>query len=75
MKRRSFLQLTAVSVTAPFAVYASRPAMLTLYGDGVHDDTAALQKIFDGGPVMFKGREHRGMPPAGKFFVSEPVRI
>lgn len=49
MKRRDFLQLTAFGAVAiALPVRGSD----VLYGDGVHDDTLALQAFLDGKPVI-----------------------
>lgn len=62
MNRRSFLKgilaagvapyvVTSAGVLMPVRVFASsRP--LVLYGDGMHDDTAALQAVLDGKEVV-----------------------
>lgn len=67
MNRRSFLTAAAGSALAvgvapaiirsgvlmPIKKIWTPPAFLTLFGDGVHDDTAALQAGFDGSvPIM-----------------------
>jgi hypothetical protein len=59
ISRRAFLggaiilaAATAVPVEA-FSALAPRPRIV---GDGVHDDTAGLQALFDGEPVLIEGR-------------------
>ncbi len=47
MKRRTFLAAAIGSAFAPAAAF--KPwALPVLYGDGIHDDTAALQAAMDG---------------------------
>jgi hypothetical protein len=47
MKRRTFLLTIAAAAVAPALPRAD--AEPKLYGDGVHDDTEALQALFDAG--------------------------
>lgn len=60
LSRRGFFGgLTAALVAAPAVVHAGNlmkvytPRPLTLWGDGVHDDTAALQDFISGNKVKF----------------------
>ncbi len=61
--RRGFLGALLAASAAPAIVKAESlmkiwvPPRLTLWGDGLHDDTAALQALLDGNPVraMFNG--------------------
>ena len=50
MNRRKFFAGLAALVTAPLAL--ARPHRHRLYGDGVHDDTQAMQALFDGQRVV-----------------------
>ncbi|WP_156374691.1 hypothetical protein [Pseudorhodoferax sp. Leaf274] len=57
MKRRLFLAGAGLGLAAPAVVTASNlmrlaPLPETLWGDGVHDDTGALQSLLDGRPVF-----------------------
>jgi hypothetical protein len=58
MNRRAFIRnICTVAATRPLLsiagpVVALLPLRTVLYGDGVHDDTGALQAWFDGGDVV-----------------------
>ena len=60
MNRRSFLQAILASGCAPaivkadslMKIFVPRNEPIILYGDGIHDDTKALQTWFDGGRVL-----------------------
>lgn len=59
LSRRAFLggalALTA-AVAVPIPAFARETlALPVVYGDGVHDDTAGLQALFDGKPVIMQG--------------------
>jgi hypothetical protein len=66
MERRSFLASLAAALGAlalpPLARVAEAPVIEkssrvpTLWGDGVHDDTVALQALLDGERIWFDGR-------------------
>jgi hypothetical protein len=62
------------------ATAATVQAMLKLWGDGIHDDTAALQALVDGREVMFNGAPYDGRTglgvrlPAAHYKVTSPVR-
>lgn len=89
--RRSFFRLIAGAAIAPVASKASMvlPDVPILYGDGIHDDTVALQALIDGktveffNPEMAKNAGWFGNPfsgngallrfPAGKFRVNKPL--
>lgn len=86
LNRRDFLRSAAL-VTAAMAI---RPQHLlsaddvpVLYGDGVHDDTVAVQALLDRRPVRyadsFRGRVERDGESLtlrdGTFYVTSPVRI
>ena len=57
------------------------PAYMTLWGDGVHDDTLAMQALLSGGVVMsadgaMLGRDPSGLRiPRGHFKVTEGLRL
>ncbi|MEQ9565484.1 MAG: hypothetical protein RLN85_06670 [Pseudomonadales bacterium] len=53
MNRRSFFKLTAGAAIAPVAAKLVNPLTPVLWGDGVHDDTSALQALLDGEVVEF----------------------
>lgn len=62
MKRRQFIKALALVSSAltfglPVLAFTKRPSML--YGDGVHDDTQAIQDLADGLPVVWA---HDGSP-------------
>lgn len=61
ISRRLFLGLTAaMASTAPaFSATDDRPV---LHGDGIHDDTEALQAIFRGDEVLRGGETVRAEP-------------
>lgn len=60
MNRRGFLGAILAASMAPaiarsgvlMPIYVPKPDLLRLWGDGMHDDTLALQAIFDGKPVF-----------------------
>lgn len=79
MKRLSFLSgLIAASIAAPlFGMPKTYP---TLYGDGKHDDTSALQAMIDGRPYYDKRRRFvrvntigTVLLPAGIYVVSQTI--
>ncbi|GAB3937490.1 hypothetical protein [Larkinella terrae] len=54
MKRRAFLAKSLAAVGAVSVLGATiKPERYVLYGDGVHDDTKALQAYFDGKEVFW----------------------
>jgi hypothetical protein len=55
MNRRAFFRLAAGAALTPLAakVAAAFPDAPILYGDGIHDDTAAVQAFIDGQVVQF----------------------
>ena len=60
LSRRGFLGAMLAVAAAPaivkasslMPIYVPKPAILTLWGDGVHDDTLALQALIDGKDVV-----------------------
>lgn len=77
MNRRTLLRglfaapaIVAASSLMPIKVMAAlAPLPPHLYGDGIHDDTAALQWIID---------NHKGpglVMPSGRFLISSPVKF
>jgi hypothetical protein len=44
--------------------------LMTLWGDGVHDDAQAMQALVNGQSVMFRGREFGPRPDGSIFFPS-----
>ena len=81
LSRRGFLGAVLAAAAAPAIVKSEnlmrivvpRPALLTLWGDGVHDDAQALQALIGGQSVAFQGRAFGPRPdgsiylPAGTF--------
>jgi len=61
MNRREFLQAILAAGVAPYVSTAAgvlmpvRKRAIWLWGDGYHDDTEALQALFDGLPVKNVG--------------------
>jgi len=53
MKRRQFLQSAAVIPAIALLPHVEAAKPLTLYADGIHDDSDALQAWFDGHAVAF----------------------
>lgn len=74
MKRRDLLLGAFALATAPTLV-AAQPATMVLWGDGLHDDTAALQALLRGDPVRWaSGEPFNGHLLAGKsFLLSRPI--
>lgn len=79
--RRGFLGAMLAAATAPAFVKAGAlmpiyvpqaPKVLTLWGDGIHDDTAALQAAIMGGSVVYAdGRPiERGFVRGGTYRTS-----
>ena len=58
MNRRGFFRLVAGAALAPVVAKVGQafPLPPILWGDGVHDDTAALQALIDGEIVEFADR-------------------
>lgn len=58
MNRRKFMGFLGLAVAAPAIVRAESlmklyvPPKIVIWGDGVHDDTEALQAFFDGGRIV-----------------------
>lgn len=79
MERRSFFAVLAgmaALVGLPLAAQATEPAPLTLWGDGVHDDTAALQAWFERQPVQWPdGRPVGHAITGGTFKTSGVIRF
>ena len=80
MNRRDFLSL-AIKGAALVALPSPKGASLKLYGDGVHDDSEALEALFNGPPVdATKGLIRRlsggcVMLCNGTFRLTKPVRL
>lgn len=76
MQRRNFLQALALGVGA---VALLRPRLpLTLYGDGVRDDTDALQALCNGERVWYRDQliDHNGWTVAGGTFrLTRPLTL
>lgn len=85
VSRRQFLALGAglsaaalLRIPAPGAYSADLPAWdvrktpFNAIGDGVHDDTAALQKAIDGAAARGGGTV---VVPPGRYLISQPLRI
>lgn len=84
MKRRGFLKLTGLAIVAAtipsMATTINKYQMFTLVGDGVTDDTLAMQSLLDGNSVIFEGAVFNGKAgedtifiPKGNFVISSPV--
>jgi hypothetical protein len=63
-RRQLFGTLAALTVTVVPLVAREKPR---LYGDGIHDDTAALQAILDSGPGA--------VLPSGRYLLSKPLVV
>lgn len=53
VSRRRFFQIAAGAAIAPVAAKIVNPLVPVLWGDGIHDDTSALQALLDGEVVEF----------------------
>lgn len=80
MNRRGFLGALLAAAAAPaivragslMPVYVPRPSgLLTLWGDGVHDDTAALQAMLMGAAVRYGTAILE--PNAGRIFLPPAI--
>jgi len=81
MSRRAFVGTTVAVAAAAALPLQSLRAAVPLYGDGVHDDTDALQALFDGHPVRpmqagMVARNENGTVRLlnGSFQMREPIR-
>lgn len=77
MNRRDFLKITGLASIAsvfPFA-FSDVSHRLTLYGDGVHDDTEAVQAFIDGKDVFYPDGEKVGNDLSGTFRLTGPIRM
>lgn len=79
MDRRSFLRgaiaLSAVAVAPPSLAFDNAPIV---YGDGVHDDWAGLQAMFDGKPFRVDNEvvvAGDGVVSGGDFVLSRTLTI
>lgn len=78
LSRRGFLGAMLAAAAAPafvksdslMRIVVPRPVLLTLWGDGVHDDAQAIQALIDGRSVMFGGREFGPRPDGSIYFPS-----
>lgn len=89
LSRRGFLGAMLAAAAAPAIVKSDSlmrivvptPLLLTLWGDGVHDDAQAIQALVSGQSVMFGGREFGPRPdgsiylPSGTFAMGEAAVI
>lgn len=89
MNRRGFLKGILAAGIAPYVVTSSGVLMpvrslarsfpgglLTLYGDGVTDDTAAMQAYMDGKKVVFRdGSAFTGSMRGGIYLVSSSIKL
>lgn len=72
LSRRGFLGAMLAAAAAPAIVKSDslmrivvpKPLLLTLWGDGLHDDAQAIQALINGKSVTFEGREF-GLHPGG----------
>ena len=87
MNRRGFLGAILATAAAPaiikasalMPIYVPRPEILTLWGDGIHDDAAALQAFVSGGVVNYMGKHIAGdgrvcMFPSGTFAIGSSIK-
>lgn len=88
MNRRGFLQAMLAAAAAPAIVKAgslmplgrvwalSAGGILTLVGDGITDDTAALQAFVNGGRVAFAdGTPFTGMLRGGSYLITSTINV
>jgi hypothetical protein len=59
-------------------IYVPKPQIITLWGDGVHDDTAALRMLLMGGAVrhghsMLQSQDGVFVLPSATFLVTDTV--
>lgn len=78
MNRRGFLSLPflagSLALVSKVRAIAS-PSIPVLYGDGVHDDTFALNEWGAGRPVLFRGKKLGRRLEGGYFLVSDTINI
>lgn len=78
LSRRGFLGAMLAAAAAPaivknenlMRIVAPRSLLLTLWGDGVHDDTQGIQALVNGQTVVFGGREFGPRPDGAIYFPS-----
>lgn len=77
--RRSFLggalALSAIVVVPSIGFGKELPC---IYGDGIHDDTAGLQALFDGEPFQVEGEgflARQGEIRGGRFAIGRPIHL
>ena len=83
MNRRSFIKLTGLVIavaTMPSAVSNEHKFQrFTLIGDGITDDTRALQALFDGDDVFYNGEKMNNKEtvhiPNGVFKIDNVIKI
>jgi hypothetical protein len=82
ISRRTFVGTSAALSAATLLPFQSLHGATKLYGDGVHDDTDALQALFDGRSVQpmkagLVARHENGtvMLLNGSFRVREPIQV
>lgn len=79
MNRRQLFRFGAAAVlTAAVAPVASALSAPTLWGDGEHDDTEALQAAIDGKPVKIAGETimiREGEFVGGIYAISRPIIV
>ena len=80
MRRRTFIKAvlaaSAAMFVSPLRAVAGVVPALVLYRDGIHDDTEALQAVFDGKPVVWADSgETVGDEIEGHFLISRTIEL
>lgn len=86
MNRRDLLRMAVLGAGGIFVPKFGRwfrvlhpPMPLTIYGDGIHDDTAALKAAFNGEPVIWRNQVIQPTEPVylvgGVFRLSQPLVV
>lgn len=60
-----------VQASSLMPIYVPKTTMLTLWGDGLHDDSAALQAIFEGKDVVRRDGSILNRRPDGSFYLAK----
>lgn len=78
VSRRSLFRFGAAALLTAAVSPVSNLVAPVLWGDGIHDDTAALQALMDGKPVSVSGSTiiaREGVLDGGSYLLTNTLRI